>query len=71
MLLIVIVMLKSASGVVRRINVNAFYLSGKVLFKCTKRKEIVAVNEHIARPRFSIGKRVGFDLPKTIFRGFK
>ena len=59
------------SGIIRRININTFYLPSKVLFEGAEREKIVAVNEHIARPRFPIGKSAGFDLSKTIFRGVK
>ena len=67
MFYIIVIVFKRTACIVRRININAFYLSGKVLFKSAEREKIVAVNEHIARPRFPIGKRTGFDFPKTIF----
>ncbi len=71
MFYIIVIVFKRTTCIVRRININTFYLSCKVLFEGAECKKIVAVNEHIARPRFPIGKRAGFDLPKTIFRGVK
>ena len=67
----IIVMLKSITRIIWRVYVDTFDLTGEVLFKSTKSEQIVAVNKHIARPRFPIGKRAGFDLPKTIFRSVK
>ena len=71
MFYIIVIVLKRTTCIVWRVNVNTLNLSGKVLFKGAERKKIVAVNEHIARPRFPIGESPGFDLPKTIFRGVK
>ena len=64
-------MLKGRASIIRRIYVYTLHCSDKVFFECAKREKIVAVNEHIARPRFPIGESAGFDLPKTIFRGVK
>ena len=59
------------AGIIRRVNINTFNCTYKVFFESAEREKIVAVNEHIARPRFPIGESAGFDLPKTIFRGVK
>lgn len=67
----VVVMLKCISSIIWRINVNTFYLPCEVLLKSAEREKIIAVNEHIARPRFPVGETAGFDLPKTIFRCVK
>lgn len=69
MLQIVIIMLKCGASIIRRIYVYTLYSSDKVFFESAKREKIVAVNKHIARPRFPIGKGARFNLPKTIFRG--
>ena len=71
MFYIIIVMLESVTCIVGGINVDTFYRTSKVFFKSPKREKIIAVNEHIARPRFPIGENTGFDFPKTIFRGVK
>ncbi len=68
---IIIVMLKSTTCIVRRVNVNTFYLPSEILFESAEREKIVTMNEHIARPRFPIGESAGFGLPKTIFRDIK
>lgn len=68
---IIIIMFKCTPRVIWRINVYTFNLPCEILFEGAKREQIVAVNEHIARPRFTIGESVGFDLPITIFRGVK
>ncbi len=67
----VVVMLKCVSSIIWRINVYTFCSSFKVFFKGAKREKIVAMDEHIARPRFPIWESAGFDFPKTIFRGVK
>ena len=59
------------AGIIRRVNINTFNLPSKVLFESAKCEKIVAMDEHISRPRFPIGKSAGFDLPKAIFRGVK
>lgn len=64
-------MFKGTSSIVWRIYVDTFDLPGEILLECSERKKIISVDEHIARPRFPIGKCAGFDLPKTIFRGVK
>ena len=71
MFYIIVIVFKRTTCIVRRININAFYLSGKVLFKGAEREKIVAVNEHISRPWLSIGESACLDFPKTIFRGVK
>ncbi len=67
----IIVMLKSITRIIWRVYVDTFDLTGEVLFKSTKSEKIVAVNKHIARPRFPIGESSGFDFSKTIFRSIK
>lgn len=59
------------AGIIGRVNINTFNLPSKVLFKGAKCEKIVSVDEHIARPRFSVGESADFDIPKTIFRGIK
>ena len=65
---IVIIVFKSTTSIVWWINVNTFDLPGKVLLKSAECEKIVTVDEHIARPRFPVGERAGFDRSKTIFR---
>ena len=65
----IIVMRKRITCVIRRVYIDTFDLILECINECAECEKIVAVNEHIARPRFSIGKRAGFDLPKTVFRG--
>lgn len=60
-------MFKGTSCIIWRIYVDTFNLSGEILLECSERKKIISVDEYIARPRFPIGKRAGFDFPKTIF----
>ena len=43
----IIIMVKSISGIERRINIDAFYLASIVLFQCLKCKQIIAMDEHI------------------------
>ena len=68
---IIIVMLKSITCIIRGINIDTLDCTLKVFFECAECEKVVAVDEHIAWPRFPIGEGAGFDLPKTIFRGIK
>ena len=54
MLHTIIVMLKSVACVVWRIDVDTFYLPGKLLFQRLERKKVVAMNEHIVKDVFLI-----------------
>ena len=64
-------MLESISSIIRRVYVDTLNCTSKVFFKGAESEKIVAVNKHIARPRFPVGESAGFDFPKTIFRGVK
>lgn len=63
---IIVILIKSIASVVGRVNVYTFDRASKVFFECAKREKIVAVNEHIARPRFPIGESACLDLSMTM-----
>lgn len=54
MFYIIIIMLKSITCIIGWIDINTFNRPCKVFFKGAEGEKIVAVNKHIARPRFSI-----------------
>jgi hypothetical protein len=55
----VIIMFKCAAGVVGRIYVNAFYLSGKFLFQGFEGKKVVAENKAVVKDVFFAGAMLG------------
>ena len=55
MLYPIVIMLERASGIVGRINEDAFDSAGKFLFEGFKGEEVVAVDEHVAAMRVAIG----------------
>ena len=59
------------TGIIRRININTFNLPSKVFFECAEREKIVTVDEHIARPRFPIGKRACLYPPPSYIVDFQ
>ena len=54
---IIIVMLKSRTYVVRRINIDALHLSGVFLLQRLQRQQVIPVDEHILRIR--VARRIG------------
>ena len=67
----IIVMRKGITSVIRRVDIDTFDLILKCINERAEGKQIVTMDQHIARPRFPIRKRAGFNLPKTIFRSVK
>jgi hypothetical protein len=47
-------MLERTSGIVWRIDIDAFYFSGVSLLQRLKRKQVIAVNEHIFTVRITV-----------------
>ena len=45
----IIIMVKSISGIERRINIDALYLASIVLFQCLKCKKVISMDEHIVK----------------------
>jgi hypothetical protein len=43
----VVIMLKCLPCIERRVNVDALYFAGEILFECFEGEEVVAVDEHI------------------------
>src|SRR5665647_337968 len=50
----IVVMLKSTTSIIRRVYIDAFYFSCKILFKCFERKEVVGMNQHIPGVAFTV-----------------
>jgi hypothetical protein len=55
----VIIMFKCAAGVVGRIYVNAFYLSGKFLFQGFEGEEVIAEDKAVVKDVFPAGAVFG------------
>jgi hypothetical protein len=55
----IVIIRKSLSSVVRRIDVDAFHLSGELLFQCLKGEEVVAVDEHVVEDVLAVPAAYG------------
>ncbi len=66
MFLTIIVMCKGITSIVRRIYIDTFDLIFKCICQSTKCEQIVAVDEHITRPRFFIRESACFDFSEAI-----
>ena len=60
----IVIMRKSTTGVVRRVDVDALHLAGELLLKRLEGEEVVAVDEHVVEDIFAVaaarGGVVGF-----------
>ncbi len=63
----IIIVSKRISRIVWRIDVNTFDTAGIVLFERFQRKQIIAVNQHIAIPRLAVRQHTRFHLSIGVF----